>query len=206
MSTLTVISRAEAKAQGLTRYFTGEPCAHGHIAERRVSTYKCDACYLRLREYQREAARKSYAKHRDSRLAKQQAYSESHKDQIAEKCAKWFQRNKKHATSRNLAWLHANPEKRRHYDNKRRTRNADASPIWFGEFDEMVMEHAAALAVQRERLFGFEWEIDHVFPLQGKSVSGLHCGNNIAVVPKSVNRKKHNKLIYTEPGAWLQGV
>jgi hypothetical protein len=31
-----IISRAEAKARGLTRYFTGKPCKYGHIAERYV--------------------------------------------------------------------------------------------------------------------------------------------------------------------------
>ena len=39
-----IISRAEAKAQGLKRYFTGEPCKNGHIAQRNVRDYMCSAC------------------------------------------------------------------------------------------------------------------------------------------------------------------
>lgn len=34
----------EAKARGQTRYFTGKPCRHGHIAERRVSDTHCVKC------------------------------------------------------------------------------------------------------------------------------------------------------------------
>lgn len=33
MKTLT---RQQAKDAGLTRYFTGKPCKHGHVAERRI--------------------------------------------------------------------------------------------------------------------------------------------------------------------------
>jgi 5-methylcytosine-specific restriction endonuclease McrA len=35
-----IVTRAEAQAQGLNRYFTGKPCKHGHIAERRM----CAGC------------------------------------------------------------------------------------------------------------------------------------------------------------------
>jgi 5-methylcytosine-specific restriction endonuclease McrA len=38
------VSRDEAIAQGLLRYFTGKPCHQGHIAERIVSSYKCLEC------------------------------------------------------------------------------------------------------------------------------------------------------------------
>jgi hypothetical protein len=39
-----VIARAEAKALGLKRYFTGEPCKRGHVVERFVSGAKCSEC------------------------------------------------------------------------------------------------------------------------------------------------------------------
>jgi 5-methylcytosine-specific restriction endonuclease McrA len=44
-----IISRKEARAQGLKRFFTGKPCKYGHIAERFVTTEHCMACH-RLRE------------------------------------------------------------------------------------------------------------------------------------------------------------
>lgn len=39
-----VISREDAKSQGLTRYFTGEPCKYGHVAERNSSNATCLTC------------------------------------------------------------------------------------------------------------------------------------------------------------------
>jgi hypothetical protein len=42
---MQVITRKEAIAQGLSRYFTGLPCKHGHVATRRASTGYCDECF-----------------------------------------------------------------------------------------------------------------------------------------------------------------
>lgn len=39
-----IISRAEAKARGLKRYFSGKPCPHGHVAKRRVNDCSCVEC------------------------------------------------------------------------------------------------------------------------------------------------------------------
>jgi hypothetical protein len=41
---MQIISRAEAKAKGLKRYFTGKPCKHGHVAEREVFNATCVEC------------------------------------------------------------------------------------------------------------------------------------------------------------------
>lgn len=42
--TQEIITRNDAHAAGLRRFFTGRPCAHGHTAERFVSTGGCVAC------------------------------------------------------------------------------------------------------------------------------------------------------------------
>lgn len=39
-----MLSRKEAKAQGLSKYFTGVACKYGHTAERFVSTKICAEC------------------------------------------------------------------------------------------------------------------------------------------------------------------
>lgn len=39
-----IVTRAEAKARGLKRYFTGRPCKRGHICERYVNECICLHC------------------------------------------------------------------------------------------------------------------------------------------------------------------
>ena len=43
-SEIKIISRDEAKAQGLKRYFTGKPCKYGHVAERYATSIVCVEC------------------------------------------------------------------------------------------------------------------------------------------------------------------
>lgn len=56
---MDVISRAEAKARGLKRYFTGKPCKHGHVAERGLANRACLVCHAegKRTEKAREKAR-----------------------------------------------------------------------------------------------------------------------------------------------------
>ena len=55
-----LISREQAKAEGLKRYFTGEPCFHGHIAPRAVSTKICVVCAA---EYSLAYQKRMYLNH-----------------------------------------------------------------------------------------------------------------------------------------------
>lgn len=39
-----IVSRSEAKARGLSYYFTGNPCPKGHVSLRRVKKHDCYQC------------------------------------------------------------------------------------------------------------------------------------------------------------------
>ena len=43
---MKVITREAAMAAGLKRFFTGEPCKHGHVDERYVNYSGCVACHV----------------------------------------------------------------------------------------------------------------------------------------------------------------
>ena len=72
------------------------------------------------------------------------------------------------------------------------------------EFTKFVIREAHDLRKLRNSLLGFEWHVDHVIPLKGRQVSGLHIWSNLAVIPKVENLRKGNKNTIHEK--WPKGL
>lgn len=79
------------------------------------------------------------------------------------------------------------------YSAKRKIAKEKRTPSWLSEDDWWMIEQAYKLAVLREQMTGIKWHVDHVVPLRGKTVSGLHVPWNLQVIPATDNIKKGNK-------------
>jgi hypothetical protein len=79
-----IITRAEAKARGLKRYFTALPCKHGHITERATINGTCFGCKLeRQQTPEGRAYNAAYrADNRESIVAQRATFSASNPDVI----------------------------------------------------------------------------------------------------------------------------
>lgn len=84
MATPHLISRAEAKRLELKRYFTGQPCKHGHIAERATVNGLCLEC-SRLKR------RAQYQADPQADLQRQKEYREAHPELQDKKRARRYQ-------------------------------------------------------------------------------------------------------------------
>lgn len=227
MDTPKIISRKDAKAAGLTRYFTGKPCPSGHVAERAAHNGECIDCKNAAKKAWRaknpEKVRKQkidgYYRNRESILERwKQKYAENPEPKKT-RANEWRKANPEAHLKKNNAWRSANRDKDHAWGKQWRDKNKDkvragmakrkaakrrALPSWYSkEWDDFVLREAVRLCRQRERLFSFKWHIDHMIPLRAKTASGLHCADNLAVIPDQLNLKKQNRMIYTLPGSWL---
>jgi hypothetical protein len=68
-------------------------------------------------------------------------------------------------------------------------------PKWLTKEDFRDIRAFYAMSRHLTEITKIVWEVDHIVPLQGKTVSGLHVPSNLQVVPKDVNRTKRNEFL-----------
>jgi len=92
-------------------------------------------------------------------------------------------------------------EKRREYRKHRREyieRNAwrkKHTPAWITKEQIEHMRWFYSEAKRLKSLTGRRYEVDHIIPIKGKTVSGLHVPWNLQILTFEENRAKGNKLM-----------
>ena len=202
----TVISRDDAIAQGAKRYFTGVPCKRGHVAERMVSNHTCLDCQLetnlrgraadpeRFIAYSRDTGAVWRHRHPD---AARERYYQNPEYHIA-RAGLWGQNNRERARAIKAAWKARNPEADHEYRTRRYRATKQASPPWLTEEHRAQM---AAIYTEAKTRPGGPWHVDHIVPLLGKNVSGLHVPWNLQILPAAENCRKGNRLSDVEARA-----
>lgn len=195
------MKRREAKALGLNKYSTGKPCKYGHFSDRYVKSGKCIECANVQSNEWKLANPDKYA-------LSMRKWLENNREVHSVRVKRWQKANPDKVKIAATAWAKANPEKikekaKRYIKNHPAeytaravasvARRAKRTPLWLTSADKWMMREAYKLAKLRTDMFGFIWEVDHIIPLRGKYVSGLHVPTNLQVIPKALNREKRNE-------------
>ena len=94
-----------------------------------------------------------------------------------------------------INWRSDNPEKSAIHSSKRRAAKLNATPQWLTEQELSEIDRFYVLRKILEEQLGIAHHVDHIVPLQGENVCGLHVPWNLQVIPASENISKSNKLL-----------
>jgi hypothetical protein len=159
-----------ARERGEKRYFTGLPCKRGHTAERLVSNNTCVECWKLL------------------------AKANTH----------WFREhdNKRRQTPERKEYHNANERKNRKLPHRQAARAAERmariavqlerTPKWA---DLKAIRKIYEESHRVTKVTGVEHHVDHIIPMRGKLVSGLHVAENLRVLPGPENLAKGSKFM-----------
>jgi hypothetical protein len=127
-----------------------------------------------------------YAANRERVIAKVMERHRANPQATLARVAKYQAANPELCRERVKRWGEANPEKLRIYTANYRARKHRAIPPWVDlEAISSFYEEAAKKNLH----------VDHIVPLKGRTVCGLHVLNNLQMLTKSENSKKHNRLL-----------
>ena len=77
---------------------------------------------------------------------------------------------------------------------KRRAAKLKALPNWLTKEELEQIKELYTCAQMFKLYTGEEYHVDHIIPLQGENVCGLHVPWNLQVIPAKENLSKSNKL------------
>lgn len=77
---------------------------------------------------------------------------------------------------------------------RRRAAKLRATPPWLTKSDNDQIKAVYLAAAELTKNTGIPHDVDHIVPLQGKTVCGLHVAWNLRPIPASANRAKGSSL------------
>lgn len=133
------------------------------------------------------------------------AWAKANRERLTIKAAAWRAANPEAARETNLRhsrknarqraaahaeWAKVNRGKRNAATAKHKAAKIQATPAWA---DLEAIKAIYEIAARIQSLSGIRTHVDHIHPLQHDLICGLHCEDNLQIVPGSVNEGKRNR-------------
>ncbi len=129
-------------------------------------------------EYHKSQSKKWDMENRDRRREYRKEYEETNKDKIRLRKQGYFQEHK----------AKFNARCRKYQANK-----LNATPNWLTEYQHKQIELKYWISNFLTEYTGVEHHVDHIYPLQGKNICGLHVPGNLQILTAKDNLSKGNR-------------
>lgn len=143
---------------------------------------KCKDCYKKYYNNNKEKILKIMKKKYPDKKEKLMLYDKKYRQENVLKIKKYRKEYKKQNSARY-----------NFINNKRRAKKLKATPNWLSNVDIKNIENMYIKAKQLEKEDGILRHVDHIIPLQGKGVCGLHVPWNLQILTAKQNLVKNNR-------------
>jgi len=141
---------------------------------------------------------------------KDEEYRKNNSAKIAAKIALWQKENKDKVNANSFAyrknnlektrlavriWTRNNLGKKRESQARRIASKLRATPNWLTEPQLLEIKAVYLRAHELTVQTGIPHEVDHIIPLQGKEVRGLHVPWNLRIITEVENCSKGNRIV-----------
>lgn len=145
------------------------------------------ALYERQAEARRAYAREWYANNKDRAKQKVRAWCEANPERRRQIGTAWATANREQVREALRARRRANPAAELAKCRRRQAAQLKRTPAWA---DRIAMQRVYEEAARRTKETGEPHHVDHVVPMRGRNVSGLHVEFNLRVILAAENLRK----------------
>jgi hypothetical protein len=192
-------NRQKAVELGLKTYI-GATCKYGHInAERYTSASTCVICASQIAksDKKREYGRKYYIDNAEAISKNKNDYYKDNREAILKARGEYYKNNREASAETHKKYVKENRPKINALSSTRHASKLQRTPPWVKtdkEHRSLILEkYSEAKRISAKT--GILHHVDHIIPLQGRLVSGLHVWWNLQVIPATENLSKNNKFI-----------
>lgn len=148
-----------------------EPLDEGKRSHAKFCTVQCK----KNAEHKRRIADEDK---RETNRLRAKAWREANKDRAKAKVSEWQRQNRARCTAIGMKYIAS---------------KKSATPNWLDKKMEQDIQDIYWLADDVRKISPDNYHVDHVIPLQGQGVCGLHVPWNLQVLPSDINISKGNR-------------
>ena len=152
-------------------------------------------CYQAKKDHYNEKTKKWVSANPEGRKKIVATYYKNNRDSILLKQDRYRSENREACASRVKDWESRNLDRVRAKCSRRRAAKMNAQPNWLTEIQKEQIVSIYSHARDCELVSGQKYHVDHIVPLQGKDICGLHVPWNLQVLPADVNLSKSKKHV-----------
>lgn len=167
-------------------------CAQWREQNREAYSSYMKKRYRQRREQVLDYQKDRYWADREDYLKKQRARQRANKAYFKDYNSEYYENNKHRIAYNKAEWKRKNKAKNAEMTRRYQAAKLRAMPRWVSQAELLAIYEQSTRLTRETKIVH---HVDHIIPLQGSAVCGLHVPWNLQIITATENLKKSNKVI-----------